>query len=351
MKFKSPDGLGSSLLLGVALLPVLLFVLATPARTQGAAGVPEYEGEFFTDLTHKIPVKDKVDIGRTLRNAAQVSMVHPMLVLIDKMSAYPSMPQEIKGFANKLATEWKIGEVSTKKGILALFSVEDRKFFIARTKNLDQSVTDQIRDGFKGRAVETLKSGDLNRAMKLAADTIATTLPAGIAARSTTPRNTGGHTITRTTHEHRVGAPTYSGRRNTLTSGAGEERSSGPSWLVWIGIGLMALLAVQMLSSLFMGGQGQGSGGPGYGGGGGGGGGFFSGMLTGGLLGYMFSGSSLFGGGSHSQPQDHSYTDTTTTETTNDTGPSVDGGGGHSGSSFDDFGGGDFDGGGSDGNW
>lgn len=178
---------------------IVTAVTAAPAQAQeNNVGVLDYEGEFFTDLTKSIPTRQKVDISRKLRVAAQSSLVHPMLVVIDELATYPQMPQDIQKFAAELANQWQIGDQQTKQGVLVLFSLKDRKFFVAKTSNLPQSVSDAIAGAMMGRVRDSLQSNDVARAMSLAADVIAEHLSSGRAA-ATSPAKT----VTRTTHERR----------------------------------------------------------------------------------------------------------------------------------------------------
>jgi uncharacterized membrane protein YgcG len=294
--------------------------------TRAGAEVPGYEGEFFTDLTHRVAARDQVEISRTLRVAAQSSRVHPMLVVIDHMSSYPTAPQEIGGFATALINEWKVGDVDTKKGVLVLFSIDDRRYFVGKTTNVDQSVTDSISRGFASGTLAALKQGDLTRAMSLAARNMASALPAA----SSTTSSAGAHTVTRTTHTHQV-TPTVTYNSSSSSS------PIGCFTLMIILIVGMALLRAFAGRSYYSGG---------YYGGGYGGGGFGSGFLTGGLLGYLFGSSGSSSWGSSGWTSDASYTDTTTTDSWSSGSDNSSGGGG-----FDSFGGGSSDGGGSGGSW
>jgi uncharacterized protein len=272
-------------ILGIA----LLVAVAAPVRAQ----TPECDGEFFTDLTHEVTASQKVEISRTLRKAAESSRVHPMLVVVRHMSDWPSLPQDASGFATQLAQEWKVGEASTHQGVLALFAIGDRQFFVARTSNVSQGVSDTIAAGFRGRTSEALKSGDVGHAMTLAAESIAVSLPAAVS----------GRVVTTTTRHSRVGGD-------------------------WFGFGtiLGILFAIWILQSFVNSWRGWGWGRSydGYGNDG-----WFSGFFWGSMF-------SNWGSSSGS-----SWTDTTTTWFDS----------GSSGGGFDSFGGGSFDGGGSGGSW
>jgi uncharacterized protein len=333
-----------------ALLAGFVLLAAGTARAQ----TPDYEGEFFTDLTHQIPARAKVDMSRKLRIAAEDSQIEPMLVVIDSVASYPSMPQDGQEFADKLAKDWQIGEVTTHEGILALFAVNDHKYFVARTSNVSESVTDAISASFKRGTLDALKAKDVTRAMSLAADAIASELPAASRG-SVSGGGTPVHTVTTTTHTHVV---------NDSPVSYGYHSSSGGGGLAicpLIGFGLLAWLVMSVFQSVFGASRGYGGG---YGGyyGGGGGGGFLSGMATGGLLGYLFGnsgssygsgwGSGWGSGGSSWGSGGGSYTDTTTTDTWSSGGGGSSGSsGGSSGGGYDSFGGGNFDGGGSGGSW
>lgn len=307
---------------------VLMTALAMAVSPASAAEAPDYDGEFFTSLRAEgLHGRTKVEISKTLRLAAQASRIHPMLVVIDRLSDFPRMPQTIDGFATALAKDWKVGDAETKKGILVLFSIGDRKLFVSKTANLDQSVSDAVAKAMGGKVTDALREGDVTRAMKLAAGAIAETLP----DQGSSLGAAGGgkvRTVTRTTRT-RTPFGGYS-RRGGRGLGGG---------FGCFGILIMFLVVSSIIGSLTgRGGWGRGMGGGYYGGGGG----FFSGMLAGGMLGHMFGGGyggwgGGYGGGGGG------FTETTTTESWTDSG----GGGGF----FDSFGGGDFDGGGSFGEW
>jgi uncharacterized membrane protein YgcG len=126
------------------------------------------------------------------------------------------MPQNAQGFATKLANDWHVGEQTTHKGVLALFSIKDRGYFVAGTTTLDAGVTDRISAGFASRALGELKRGDVGRAMTYAAESIATSLPEAPAAGGTRTNHT---TTTRTTTTHSgTGSP---GGRSRGSSGVG----------------------------------------------------------------------------------------------------------------------------------
>lgn len=313
--------------------------LQSRALAAESADIPEYQGEFFTDLTGTLSGREKVEVSKTLNAAAQSSRIHPMLVLINKMSDYPGMPQQFDAFANKLAQAWKIGDHKTKKGVLVLFSLDDRKFGAVKTANVPQSVADSIKQSMVGRVTDSLKSEKITRAMVLASQNIAMRLPNAARKAATSTRSSPRKTVTKTTRTRRHLAPTYSGRT----------RSSGGSGWGWIiGIGIVIFIVMIVFGSI--GGSRHGYGGGMGGGYYGGGGGFFSGMLTGGLLGYMFGGGmghSHYGRGSYGSD----YEETTTTESWTDGGDSISDAGDFDVGGFDSFGGGDFDGGGSFGEW
>ena len=305
---------------------VLMTALALAAPPMEAAEAPDYDGEFFTSLRAEgIHGRTKVEISKTLRLAAQASRIHPMLVVIDRLSDFPRMPQTIDGFATALAKDWKVGDAETKKGILVLFSISDRKLFVSKTANLDQDVSDAVSKAMGGKVTDALREGDVTRAMKLAAGAIAETLP----DQGSSLGAAGGgkqRTVTRTTR--------------TRTPRGGYSRRGGS------GIGCFGIMIIFMVLSSIIGSfTGRGGWGGGMRGGYyGGGGGFFSGMLAGGMLGHMFGGGHGGWGGGYGGGG--GFTETTTTESWTDGG-----GGGGGGGFFDSFGGGDFDGGGSFGEW
>jgi len=278
------------------------------AGLSALADVPDYEGEFFTDLSDTLSSRQKVEISRALRVGAQASRIHPMLVVIDQMSDYPDLPQDIGKFATELANSWKIGDHETKKGILALFSLQDRKFFIARTANVEQRVTDSIQKSMMSRVASSLKSGEVPRAMLLAAQNIAENLPAASSRTSSSGKASGGaaaptKTVTRTTRTRH-----YTGRSRRY-------RSGGTTFGSIIGLLFFAIFFMAIFS-----------------------------MLSGGRHGYGR------GYGGYHGDYGGDFTETTTTESWTE-GGGFDSGGGFDVGGFDSFGGGDFDGGGSFGEW
>ncbi len=359
----------------LALAAGLLLAAALPASAQ----TPDYEGEFFTDFTHTVPARTQVEISRTLRIAAEQSRIHPILVVIDSVSSYPGMPQDVKGFARRLNADWKIGDVDTHKSVVALFAIKDRKFDVEHSDNVDRSVTDSISRAFAGATTQALKNGDTARAMQRAAEAIAASLP-----RATATHSSGGSSGTSTpTHTKTVTTRTHTANNRTSSSvpytPPTTHWSSGSSHSTGFGLGcfgfiIVSVIIVWVLSAIFsaLSGVSRGFGRPyhgysggygGYGGGGyggGGGGSFLGGMATGGLLGYLFGNSgshyhSGWGGGYSSTPwssggwsgggsSDSSYTDTTTTETwswgggSSDSSSSYDSGS-SGGGFFDSFGG------------
>jgi len=246
---------------------------------------------------------------------------------------YPDMPQDVRAFADKLAIERKIGSAREHKGLLVLFAIDDHKFTVVKSKNLDQALSDQIRDALSTRVKDALKKGDVGQAMLYASEDIASTLPKAAAAKPVAPATAPVHTAQ---------APVQ-----RATPAAAPQQKADSGWGIWgillaIGIGFVVLLVVARLFS-------GGSSAPGYGYGGGGGpgwGGMFAGMLGGGLLGYWLGSSSS-----------HADASTPTQNSdSSDNSPSLDNSSsfdsGSSDSSFDSGGGADFsDGGGSDGSW
>jgi uncharacterized membrane protein YgcG len=318
---------------GSFVLTVLTALLLASAPRPVSA-FPDPDGEFFVDFTGQVRGRDKMEIGRTLRSACEESRVHAMLVLIDAMASYPDMPQEITAFANKTGTSWNVGDKTAHKGLVAVFSLKDRKFGCAPTRELNvPNLTDAMSNSMQGRVIGYLREGNVSGAMRVAASNIAEQLPSVSRGAAGTPE--GQHTRTTTT-TRRVVSPGYT--RSYGSSG------SGSGWMVGI---IFLVIVFFMISGVFSGAShGYGYGGPGYGGGGGGG--FFSGMLTGGLLGWMFGGHGGWGGGGWGDGGSYgsSYEETTTTTDSWSSGSSDSGGG-----SFDSFGGGSFDGGGSSGEW
>lgn len=338
----------------------LLLTVVIPATAQ--AEIPEYDSEFFTDLTGQVTGKTKMEIRKTLRVGSEASRVHAMLVLVNAMGDYPELPQDILPFATQLANEWKIGDHETHKGILAVFALSDRKFAIAKTSNLDTTVTDGIKAAVGGRVSDKLKAGDVPKAMLLAAETIADKLPEFERPKSSTaaaPTHT--KTVTRTTTTRQ---PTVTYAPTRRSSGWGFGWIFGILVIVVIALVIRAIIRASRHGygpsvgggSIYGGGPGYG---PTYGGGWGGGGSFLGGMMAGGALGYLLGDRGHGGyyggggwGGHNSGWGGGGYTETTTTETETWSSGGGDGGsdwGG--GGGFDSFGGGDFDGGGSFGEW
>ena len=305
---------------------IALTCLLTITAALCPAASPDFDSEFFTDFSDSVPSRQKMEIRRTLRHGNEASAIHTMIVVIDYLSQFPDMPQDTKKFATKLAGDWGVGDQNTKRGILILLSLEERELFVAKTSNVDQALADNIRNAILGgRAKAALKANDIGLAMKLAAEATVDVLPTARAA-AAAGGNQPTKQVTRTTTTRQY----HNNRR----------RRGGGGGLGAIGGILVFVVVVCMIASLFGNRGGHGYGGS-YGGRGGrggwGGGGFMSGMLTGGMLGWMFSGNRGYGGHGGG-----GFTETTTTESW---------GGGGGGGGFDSFGGGNFDGGGSFGDW
>lgn len=307
---------------------------------QVAPSLPEFENEFFNDLSGSVSNAQKIEISRNLRLASESSQIHSMIVVIKSVSDYPGLPQEVHPMAVQLARERKIGSQKTHQGLLALFALEDRKFTVANSNNVSPKIAESIRDAFNGRVRARLKDGQAGQALVFASEDLASLLPkAGAAPRAAAQGYGGsGNSLNSAVPTQRLAVPHQS------EAGKPEAQTS-PSWgwVTWIAVLFGGYVLLSLLARLFSGGGGGG----GLGGGSPGWGGLLGGLLGGGLLGYWLGSSSshasdsnhdggAFGGGG--------------SDGSSDGGPHGGSGSSDSGG-FDSFGGGDFGGGGSDGDW
>jgi len=311
------------------LLLALLFAAGNGFAQSKDSGFPEFENEFFNDYTGTCTPAQKIEITRNLRLGSESSQIHTMIVAIRKMADYPGLPQEALAFASRLAQERKIGSQKTHQGILVLFSFEDKKYAVARSTNLPQSLSDSIREALSTRMRTKFRDGQHGQALVYAAEDIASSLPkASVKPNvSSSPASNRG--------QGTVPAPMAT-PVPALASAPGESSGLGLGSVLLVVVIGVALCSI--LSRLFSGG---GGGGFGMGGGGGSGlGGLLGGLLGGGLLGYWLGNSSSHSGGGFFGSN-------------TDSGGSSDGSSSDSSDSggFDSFGGGDFgsggDGGGS----
>ncbi|RFC43900.1 MAG: Psb32 and MOLO-1 founding protein of phosphatase [Verrucomicrobia bacterium] len=298
---------------------------------QTGAAFPEFENEFFNDFTASASSAQKIEITRNLRISSEASQIHAMIVVIRKMTDYPAMPQEALALASRLAQERKVGSQKNHQGVLALFSLEDHKFAVAKTTNLPQTLSDSLRDALSSRMRSKFKEGQFGQGLVYASEDIASSLPkfkapSNPAKSQATPRAAASPVAPGTSVEKE--ASSLLDRVQSKDGGIG----LGTILLVVFG----GIAVCSLLSRLFSGG---GGGGGGIGSGGGSGlGGMLGGLLGGGLLGYWLGNSSSSGGlfGSHSDAGNASPGDS------EDARPSDSGG-------FDSFGGGDYGGGGDSG--
>jgi uncharacterized membrane protein YgcG len=325
---------------------LLTSFLACFAGPLAAAGLPEFENEFFNDFSGSVSNSQKIEISRNLRLASETSQIHAMVVVIKKVADYPSLPQEVHAMALQLARERKVGSQKTRQGLLALFALEDHKFSVAHSTNLSPKLADSIRDTFNSRVRAKLRDGQTGQALVFASEDLASLLPKEGAGSK--PGAPGTHAPGNAVNRHASTASPDAARPEA-------QKETGLGWGVWIAIILGGYLLVSLLGRLFSGGGGLGGGGLGGGGFGGGGapgwGGLLGGLLGGGLLGYWLGGSSSNASESH---HDASGTGSNSGLAGD---PAPDGGADSSESGgFDSFGGGDFGGdnsgdGGSDGDW
>lgn len=305
---------------------------AVAKAQQNAAGLPEFENEFFNDFSGSASNAQKIEISRNLRLASESSQIHSMIVVIKKVADYPGLPQDVHAMALQLARERKIGSQKTHQGLLALFALEDHKFTVAHTSNLSPKLADSIRDTFNGRVRAKLRDGQTGQALVFASEDFASLLPKAGAVPKASQQ--AGNSKGGLAQRQAVSSPSE-------PSKSGEEKASSFGWGTWIAILLGGYVLLSLLGRLFSGGGGGGMGGgsPGWGG-------LLGGLLGGGLLGYWLGNSS-----SHASDSHH------------DGGVFGGGNGGSDGGSdasdsggFDSFGGGDYGGdssggGGSDGDW
>ena len=354
--FRSATQPGSKLLVSWGGWLLIAMMLMTPAIglaqvKADADGIPEVQGEFLNDFTGKIQGVRKVEISSTLRRGSRTSRIHTVLVVINKLGDFPKMPQKIDGFAENLANKWR--KQFDDIGILIVFSLEDKKAYAAKSAKLDPSLTRSIEKAIFSESTKgQLLKGNITQAMFFASQSIRDTLTSHASANAKPKKKTsasGGKsgytkTVRRTTRTPRRG------RRSRRSRSGG---TSIMSWLCPILIVVMIIVAVVGMFSGRRHGYGGGGHGGGYGGGyGGGGGGFMGGMMTGGMLGYMFGGG-MGGhgyGGGYGGYGDGGYTETTESWSESGGGDyDGGGGGGFDDGGFTDYG--DFDGGGSMGEW
>ena len=365
--------------LGIWLLAGLLLMLPTVGFAQvraDAEGVPEIQGEFLNDYTGKITGIRKVEISANLRKGSRVSRLHPVLVVMNKLGDFPKMPQKIDDFAVELAQKWK--DKLDNIGVLILVPLESRKVFVAKDKEVPQSLADSIvKEMLTDSVKKQLRGGNITQAMYFGSQGVQRALTDyGTKKRGAKKGRKGAvaggtkKTVTRTTRTRTRTRHPRRSRRSVSRDGymiSRPKRNRGVSIMAWLCPLMIVVFIIIAVIAMFAGRRhGYGGGAPvGYGGGGygygGGGGGFFSGMMTGGMLGYMFGGGfggHGYGGGYGGGYGDGGYSETTETYTeTSYDGGGYDGGGGDwgGGGGFDDGGfdsyGGDFDGGGSFGEW
>jgi uncharacterized protein len=237
----------------------------------------------------------------------------------------------IDRYATNLYNEWGIGDNTSKKGVLLLVAVRDRKLRIATGTGLGD-VDGQARAVIDDVIVPRFKSGDFSGGIVAGVEAIAKWFgPAGAS---------GGQQAPATLPPERIPSGEGAGWKPHGTPIRNSSRG-GCSCFVWL---VLILIGFAMFSSIFRrgGGGGYGGGGSVYGGGGGGWGRFLLGGLAG-FLGSQFlqgrrggrqwdssnSGGSIFGGGSGGGFF----------------------GGGSSGGGGSSFGGGSSSGGGASGSW
>lgn len=308
---------------------------------------PELLGEFFSDDARLVDASTHRHIVREMRMTLRDSQIHVVLAVIEQMSDYPELEQDIEPFTEAVAKYWEIGESRSKQGILVLFSIKDRKFFVSKTKEMSESLTDEIKEGLMGLPVQALKQGNVSLAMRRAANVLIEMVPSFDSEK-------GAKNIVGDTRRNNANTRSNSRRSNSNAQRAGgeppENRNRGGGGaivggLICVGFAFFFIVAAVVgvgaaaargFGRSILGGRRHR---------GGGGGGFLPGMLTGGLLGALFGGNNHgWGSGYHHEEHHHHHGGGGY-----DHGAS-DGGGGFDGGGFDDyipdtFGGGDFDGG------
>ena len=303
------------------LLPLVLLglFLFGPAGTLFAQDkYPELEGEFFSDLTGKVDAATKREIARDMRHSLQDSKIHVVLACINRMGDYPKLPQQIEKFSEAVAERWEIGEKKSKLGILVLFSIDDRKFSVNKTKEMSTRLTDDIKAQLMDLPVKALKQNNVALAMRRAKNVLLETVPSFDSAKGA--KNVVGNGKARSGKTRSTTSPVTNRnqtRRQPPTRVIKQEKRSGGAMGGLFCAGFAFLMIFLVVIGIFSsssrgygrsgyGGRGYGYGhGPGYGGDG-----FFSGMLTGGLLGSMFGGSHHgWGGGYHHEEHHHHHYD------------------------------------------
>ncbi|GAA3762649.1 TPM domain-containing protein [Terriglobus aquaticus] len=202
---------------------------------------------YVTDLAGVLNPSTQSDLNTLLKALDTQAKAQVFVVTVHKIDD----DEPVEQFANELFAKWKPGGAKTDRGVLMVFSIEDRKRWIEVGYGLEGILPDGKTGDIGRDMVPDLQAANYDGAVRAGVNEIADVIAkdAGVTL-DTQPKHT----------YHREGS----------------SQSSG-------GFGLFgSLFLLFILFLLFRGGRG-GRGGGGYGGGGGGG--FLSGLILGNLLG------------------------------------------------------------------
>ena len=238
---------------------------------------------YVTDLAGVLNDSTKADLDALCRSVETQAKAQVFVVTLHKIDG----DLDVQTFSTDLYHQWKMGQATTDRGVLLLFSIDDHKRWITTGYGLEGILPDGKAGDIGREMIPDLEAGNYNGAVRAGVNDVATIIS-----------QDAGVTLTRPVQPRPV-------QRRTRDSGG-----SG----IW---GIVVFLVLMFL--FFRGGRG---------GRGGGGGGFFPGLILGGLM----------GGGSRGGYD-------------GDSGGGGFGGGDDSGGGFSGGGGGDTGGGGAGGGW
>ena len=221
-----------------------LFWPALHAESVKTIGPPQ---NYVTDLAGVLNASTQNDMNALLKSLDTQAKAQVFVVTVHKIDD----DEPVEQFANELFAKWKPGGAKSDRGVLMVFSIEDRKRWIEIGYGLEGILPDG-KTGDIGRDMVTdLQAANYDGAVRTGANEVADVIAKDAGVRlDTQPKHT----------YHR-------------------ERDSGSGG----GFGLFGILFIAfILFMLFRGGRG-GRGGGGFGGGGGGG--LISGLILGNLLG------------------------------------------------------------------
>ena len=248
---------------------VLLAIVIISTQWVSAEPVASLKPEgYVNDFAGALDESTRAYITQTCQQLDQKAHAQVAVVTINSTDG-----KEIFDYSVDLYQSWGIGKKSTDRGVLVLFAVKDRRYFINVGYGLEPILPDGKVGGFGREAVPYLKQGDYSAAAKLIVVRVAQVIAAdaGIALEN----------------------------QPALVSRPPQDNTSSPFSFIWIVIVILIVLFTPLRKMLFYSllfggfggrsgyGSGWGSSGGGFGGnwgGGGGGGGFggFGGGSTGG---------------------------------------------------------------------